>query len=88
MPVPSLLAVDWTPVIVAALTLAGVIITVASQVFFFLYIRPTSGGRLGSMMERTHANSAASLAAVTGLEEDTNGKTTHPPTFTRRDGHE
>ncbi len=88
MRAPSLLAVDWTPVIVAALTLAGVVITVASQVFFFLYIRPTSGGRLGSMMERTHANSAASLAAVTGLEEDTNGKTTHPPIYEAHRGSE
>ncbi len=82
MQVPDVLAaIDWTPVIVALITLSGVILGLACQVFFFFYIRPTSGGRLGAMMEQTHANSAISVAAVTGLQEDTNGTTTHPPVY-------
>ncbi len=92
---PSVLGViDWTPVIVAIITLIGVMFTAVCQVFFYYYIKPPSGHRrLGRMMEETHANSAASLAAVTGLEEDTNGKTTHPPVYQRQgdpgdeDGH-
>ncbi len=90
MPAPSVLAaIDWTPVLVSLITLAGVVFTGLCQVFFYFYIKPPSGGRLGKMMEQTHANSAISVAAVTGLEEDTNGKTNHPPVYQRtpdRDG--
>ncbi len=76
-----LLALDWTPVIVAAITLAGVIFTCATQLALFWYIRPPSGGRLGRMLEETHAGTHVAVAAVAGLEEDTNGKTTHPPMY-------
>ncbi len=85
----NLAVIDWTPVIVAALTLAGVIFTGLCQVGLYLYIRPPSsarfgfrGGSLGRMIEETHANSGVTTAAVAGLEEDTNGKTTHPPAYT------
>jgi hypothetical protein len=83
VPDPNVLAsaIDWTPVIVACITLAGVIFTGLCQLFFFWYIKPPSGGRLGRMMEQVHANSSATVAAVTGLQEDTNGTTTHPPAY-------
>ncbi len=77
----TLAVIDWTPVIVAALTLAGVVFTGLCQVFFYFYIKPPSGGRLGRMLEQTHAQTTVAVAAVTGLDEDTNGTTTHEPLY-------
>ncbi len=84
---PSVLAaIDWTPVIVAIITLAGVIFTCATQVLFYFYIKPPSGGRLGRMLEETHAGTHVAVAAVVGLDkEDTNGHETLPPVYERRD---
>ncbi len=87
-----LAAIDWTPVLVSLITLAGVVFTGLCQVGLYLYIKPPSngkfgfrGGSLGRMIEETHANTGVTTAAVTGLEEDTNGKTTHAPVY-QRDG--
>ncbi len=89
----TLAVIDWTPVLVSLITLVGVVFTGLCQVGLYLYIKPPSNGRfgfrggsLGRMIEETHANSGVTTAAVTGLEEDTNGKTNHPPLYDAKSG--
>ncbi len=76
-------SLDWSPVIVAIVAGVFSILNTIALAGFYWYIRPPSGGRLGRIMEEAHQNSSATLAAVTGLDEDTNGKTTHPPAYRR-----
>ena len=79
-----LASLDWSPVIVAVVAGVFSIINTVALAAFYWYIKPPSGGRLGTKIEETHANVAATVAAVTGLDEDTNGKETHPPKYKRR----
>ncbi len=74
-------AIDWNGLTLAIVAGVFSLINTAVLVFGYWYIKPPSGGRLGRMMEQTHANSSATVAAVTGLQEDTNGTTTHPPAY-------
>ncbi len=80
-----LASLDWSPVLVAIVAGVFSILNTVTLAFFYWYVRPPSGGRLGRLMEEAHQNTSATLAAVTGLEEDTNGKTVHPPLYDQHD---
>ena len=44
-------AIDWTPVIVAALTLVGVCVNVLAGVYIAVHVRTPSGTRIGKQVE-------------------------------------
>ncbi len=74
-------AIDWNGIVLAIITGVFTLLNTAILTGFYFYIKPPSGGRLGRMLEETHAGTHVAVAAVAGLEEDTNGKTTHPPLY-------
>ncbi len=76
-----LAAFDWNGLALAIVAGVFSILNTVALAGFYWYVRPPSGGRLGRIMEEAHQNSSATLAAVTGLQEDTNGTTTHPPAY-------
>ena len=56
-------SVDWTPVIVAAITLAGVVFTGIVNLLIYRHVRPPSHRRLGELVEETHTITASRVAA-------------------------
>ncbi len=79
-------SVDWNGILLAVITGIFTLLNTAILAFRFWFDRPPSGGRLGRMVEQTHANTGVTTAAVVGLDEDTNGKTTHPPLYDAKGG--
>ncbi len=84
----NVVAFDWSGVAVAIVAGVFSILNTVILAGFYFYIKPPSNGRfglrggsLGRMLEETHAGTHVAVAAVAGLEEDTNGKTTHPPLY-------
>lgn len=61
-------AADWQDVMVAAITLAGVIVNGFVTVYIATRIRTPSGDSIGRVAERTHDLASVTVAAVTGLD--------------------
>lgn len=57
-------AADWQDVIIASLTLAGVIFNGFIAIYLTRQVRTPSGETLGKVAERTHDNTAALTMAV------------------------
>ena len=58
-------AADWQDVIIATLTLAGVIFNGFVAIYLTRQIRTPSGDTLGKVVERTHENTAVTVLAIT-----------------------
>jgi hypothetical protein len=54
-----LLAFDWTPIVVALISLAGVVISCGTSVWIALQLRTPSGTRIGKQVEGAHLTSIA-----------------------------
>ncbi len=73
-------AIDYTQVILGALTLIGVICNAAIAAWVTVQLRTPSGDRLGAVVERTHDMAAINAMAVRQIGHDTEQTPSVPPT--------
>lgn len=78
-----LAAIDWTAIVVALITLAGVIFNACLGAFVLLLIRTPSGTRIGKQVEDTQHVSLANnahLQVMAARDDRTRDAAAKPPT--------
>ena len=60
-------AIDWTPIVVAVITLVGVCITVAGNIYLAWQLRTPSGPKIGTQVEQAHLTSISNAHRITAL---------------------
>lgn len=66
----TLLGLDWTPVVVAIITVVGTFLNTALIVYVYSRVRPPSGGHPGKALEDTRDTAYATNAIVTMLARE------------------
>jgi len=60
-------AIDWTPVIVAVITLFGVCVNVLGAIYIAVQLRTPSGPSIGKQVEAAHLTSISNAHRITAL---------------------